>query len=136
MPYRIQDYDDAMHLHLEGKELEELFVSALEGTMELLSPDMIVRDVVSKQTFELEAQNETELLIQFIQELVEMSRAHDEVYTNITFNDFSDTFLSVELEGGPADEFGDIIETISHHEKEVEQNGSGKYEAVLVFNVV
>ncbi|HLD20082.1 MAG TPA: archease [Patescibacteria group bacterium] len=132
MPYSIEDHEEGLHLHLHGKELEDIFYSAFEGAMNLLALDAPVEEPTITRTLALEADNETELLISFINQLLELSRSYNEVYTNIIISDFSETYLDAELEGFPLEEEIELAPKVERHEVEISQNGKGQFESVLV----
>lgn len=133
MPYSIEDHEDGIQLHLHGKELEDVFYSAFEGAMNLLSLDSPVEEEpIITRTLALEADNETDLLVSFINELLELSRSYNEVYTNIIISDFSETYLDAELEGFPLEEEIELAPKIERPELEVSQNNKGQFESILL----
>ncbi|HAZ16370.1 MAG: hypothetical protein A3H59_03020 [Candidatus Jacksonbacteria bacterium RIFCSPLOWO2_02_FULL_43_9] len=132
MPYSIEDHEEGLHLHLHGKELEDIFYSAFEGAMNLLALDAPVEEPTITRTLALEADDETDLLVSFVNELLGLSRSYNEVYTNIIISDFSETYLEAELEGFPLEEEIELMPKVERHEREVSQNNKGQFESILV----
>ncbi len=135
MSYLIEDHEEGLQLHLHGKELEDIFYSAFEGAMNLLALDAPVEEPTITRTLALEADDETDLLVSFVNGLLELSRANNEVYTNIIISDFSETYLEAELEGFPLEEEIELAPKVERHEREVAQNGHGQFEGILVVAV-
>ena len=132
MPYSIEDHEEGLQLHLHGKELEDIFYSAFEGAMNLLALDAPVEEPTITRTLALEADDETDLLVSFVNELLGLSRSYNEVYTNIIISDFSETYLEAELEGFPLEEEIELMPKVERHEREVSQNNKGQFESILV----
>lgn len=74
------------------------------------------------------------LLVDFLSEALTLSDMHNEVYSEVTFSEFSETTLAGELHGFPVEGFDEDIKAVTHHGLEIKKVAGG-YEVVVLFDI-
>ena len=135
MGYRILEHTADVRLLVEGQTLEELFGEALKGMMEVLKPEKKEGGAEITRKIEIEAAGRTELLVDFLNEVLWLAHTHHEAFTSVLFGEISEKRLKAELRGSPAEGFGEDIKAVTYHEAEIRRNAAGNLETMLVFDI-
>ena len=135
MSYKFLEHTADVRLHLEGRNLEELFVDGLRGVFEFLKPRTIPGAQRVEREIAVDATDITALLVDFLGELVRLASTYKEAYTRIIFDELSSSSLRATLVGERITEFGDDIKAVTYHEADIVKNAQGRWETDIVFDI-
>jgi SHS2 domain-containing protein len=141
-----------LRLRVEGDTLANLFSAALEGMAEVIKPggckSQIARLPSSCRrqvgqakrkaremafTLSLTARNSTQLLIDFLSEVLTRSHEEKAVFCRIEFAELGESSLKAEIFGLETDGFNEDIKGVTYHEAKIQKNSKGDYETTFVF---
>lgn len=134
MSYEILGHTADVRLKVSGKNLEELFQSALAGMTEIMQPKISSRGETSIEKISLDARDSTILLINFLSECLTLSHIN-KVFYQAKFSALTETKLDVELDGMAIENFERDIKAVTFHEVEVRKNENGEFETNVIFDI-
>lgn len=132
-PFEILGHTADVRLRVTGRTVEELFRNALRGMSSVIKSG--AKGEVSKREVEVHSQDQTALLVDFLNEVLYMSNINKEVYTDIAFRKLGEVSLIGELSGAPISEFDEDIKAVTYHEAEIVKSPEGLFEVTLVFDI-
>lgn len=135
MPYKILEHTADVRLAVTGKDLPELFESALLGMMAIIKPQKASANGPVAREIQLRAQDTTALLIDFLSDCLLALQTHKEGYEEITFKKLTETEIDAVLAGFKAESFEEDIKAVTYHEAEVKKNARGEWETTVVFDI-
>lgn len=135
MSYRFLEHTADVRLHLEGSNLEELFVDGLRGVFEFLRPSSSSSATRVERGITVDSSDITALLVDFLGELVRLASTYKEAYSRIIFDELSSSSLRATLIGEKVSEFGDDIKAVTYHEANIVRNEQGQWETDIVFDI-
>ncbi len=135
MSYKFLEHTADVRLHLEGKNLEELFVDGLRGVFEFLKPSPLSGSSRVEREVAVDSSDITALLVDFLGELVRLASTYKEAYSRIIFDELSSSSLRATLIGEKISEFGDDIKAVTYHEANIVKNDQGRWETDIVFDI-
>lgn len=131
MPYKINERITDTRIAARGRNLEQLFTDASLAMMYVMKPAQKFAPEKTEREISLESLDTTTLLVDFLNEILSLSRANKESYTNIIFYKIQPTGLRAKLFGVSVESFHRDIEAITYHEAEVKQAEDGAWEATI-----
>lgn len=138
MPYQILPHTADVRLKVEGKDLPELFYSALLGMSEIIKNDFCKSFSKFSESISvsLSSPDETALLVDFLSEVLTQTHEKQTVFCRVEFSKLTTTELEVRLSGSKVtDGFDEDIKAVTYHEADVVKNEQGNYETVIVFDI-
>ena len=132
--YEILEHKADLKIRAFGKTKEELFLNLLFGMAENMKPEIEAGTRV-KREIKIESLDLPALLVDFLSEALYQSQTNKEVYNSVKFSKFSDNFLEGELIGQKAERFGEDIKAVTYHNLEINQNKTGTWEAIVLFDI-
>ena len=88
MSYKILEHTADARIYVDGKDLAELFESAIAGMMEMYGPEGIQKETADRKV-SVESDNQSYLLIDFLNEILILVNKHKEIYTIKKFKKIS-----------------------------------------------
>lgn len=134
MPYEILEHTADYKIKVKGKNLEELFRSALEGMM-----DFLYQKPKSKQRpqrydqIKLNADKAQNLLVDFLSELLYLSDSNNLCYQVAKFQTLTETEVQAEVSGFKT-KAKDDIKAVTYHDLKITKTTIG-YEAIILFDI-
>ncbi|MCX7589433.1 MAG: archease [Patescibacteria group bacterium] len=140
MPYRFLEHTADIRMMVVGHNLNQVFEDAFYGLMHYLRPkdenySGQVRRLISVSSFDL-----TNLLIDFLNEILAFSQIHKEIYNKIKFIHFPDEndknlFIEAEISGSEINCFYKDIKAITYHEANLIKNKDGQWLVIITFDI-
>jgi SHS2 domain-containing protein len=124
-----------VRIFVQGDSLEELFLDAVYGMMEILKPRFDNQKQVTQRAITLEAADITALLIDFLNEVLLASQINKEAYDEVIFKTLSLRSLEAILRGVAVRSFDEDIKAVTYHEAEIRRTEDGKWETMIIFDI-
>ncbi len=132
--YEILEHKADLKIKVFGKTKEEVFLNMLLGMSESMKPEIEAGTRV-KREIKIESLDLSALLVDFLSEALYQSQVNKETYNSVKFSKLSDNYLEGELIGQKAERFGEDIKAVTHHNLEINQNKTGTWEAIVLFDI-
>lgn len=133
--YYLEEHTADIRLRIQASTLPELFEGALEGMaffMGLTNPpknSSITKDI------KLTAQDNTELLINFLSDVLTHSHIHKTIFYKLEIISYSLNNFHVRIHGIAQKRFAEDIKAITYHEANVQKDNNGIWETIVVFDI-
>lgn len=127
-----------VRMRVWGRTIQELFQNALRGVSFYLKSSPPRENSVKKERVRvsLEAVDVNSLLIEFLSEVIARSDIENMVFTDVSFENFGENFLTGEFSGMRIDGFDNEIKAVSYHEVDIKKNPeTGFFETLLVLDI-
>jgi SHS2 domain-containing protein len=124
-----------VRIFVQGDSLEELFLDAVYGMMEILKPRFDNQKQVTQRAITLEAADITALLIDFLNEVLLASQINKEAYDEVIFKTLSLRSLEAILRGVAVRSFDEDIKAVTYHEAEIRRTEDAKWETMIIFDI-
>ncbi|MDE1988353.1 MAG: archease, partial [Patescibacteria group bacterium] len=85
MPYKISEHIADIRMTAQGKNLEQLFTDIFFGIMYVLKPAQKFATEKTEREISLKSLDATDLLADFLNEVLSLASANKESYTHIIF---------------------------------------------------
>ncbi len=132
--YEILEHKADLKIKVFGKTKEEVFLNMLLGMSESMKPEIEAGTRV-KREIKIESLDLPALLVDFLSEALYQSQVNKEAYNGVKFLKLSDNYLEGELIGQKAERFGEDIKAVTYHNLEINQNKTGDWEAIVLFDI-
>lgn len=131
--YRLDDHTADAKLVVYGTTKESLFQQGLLGVYDFMEPAL--SDVVAPTvTLELRGRDTTQLLVDFLSNVVTWSYINKSCYKTFTLDSLTNTSLTATLTGKLVKCFGKDLKAITHHKAYVKAIAGG-FEAAVIFDI-
>ena len=124
--------DKALHIH--GRNLEQLLVSAAKGMNNLMITDVSKPSTRIKKSVAVEALDAESLLVEWLSELAYLAETEMLVFNKFDFHTVATTHVRATLWGGPVQKLEKHIKAVTYHNLEIVETDTG-LEATVVFDV-
>ena len=131
--YEILQHTADVRLRVTASSLEELFVDALQGLMDVMGAPVGAHSV-RPEPIELDSVDLTALLVDFLNEALVRAVVRRRHFTGASFASLGETHLSATLTSVPAASFDEDVKAVTHHEAEVRRSGEG-WTTMLVLDI-
>ena len=129
-----------------GSSPKEVFKNAVYAMGYVQKPEVVEQSAVGalighlrgrriSEDFVIESMDYNTLLVDFLSEILSRSDAHNAVFFDVKFSEFSELKIGGRLYGVKVDDFSKNIKAVAYHEVDVKENELGKWESSLVFDV-
>jgi len=129
--HEILQHTADVRLHVTGSTLEELFVDALRGLMEVMHGAM--EGAEETEQVEVESVDVTALLVDFLNEALVRAHVRRRSFTGASFASLTETRAAATLTSVPA-EFDEDVKAVTYHEAEVRRGEDG-WTTMLVLDI-
>jgi SHS2 domain-containing protein len=134
-PYREVEHTADWALEVWAPTLEDLFLDAARGMFHLADLEAAAGAEPSPpRRLVLEAGDREALLVAWLQELLYLSEAEDQVYADLTITTLTPTRLAAVALGRRAAPGGKAIKAVTYHNLMIRE-AHGQYRVTLVFDV-
>jgi len=135
----MKDYEVLGHIadtmiKVKGDTLEELFTAAVEGMAHITKHEFEERNDITIEV-ETEAKTQTDLLIDFLSEVLTNTHVEKAIFNKIKFKKLTENTLKAEITGTKLPRFDEDIKAVTYHEAETKQNEKGQFETNIVFDI-
>ncbi len=136
-PYELIDHTADIGIKVRGKTLEKLFNNAAVAMFDIMAKPfpLPAKAVVKRFRITVKAQDRTELLIRWLNELLFLSETQKIIFSHLKFKKFSDTGLEAQAQGIARKHFAMQVEikAVTYHELMIEEKNG--FEAQVIFDV-
>lgn len=122
-------------IRIEADRLDELFLGALEGMMQIQKEEVPDTGDSTVKSVELESPDRTALLIDFLSEVLTLSHIHRALFTEADFERLSNRRLKGTIKGIITDRFDEDIKAVTHSQADIRERDDGMLETVVVFDI-
>lgn len=134
MRYKVLEHPADLKIQAFGKTKEELFLNALFGMTESLSPDVKPNGKIVRR-IKINSPDLSALLVDFLSEVLYLIQVNKEIYNDVKFTKFADIELEAEIYGQKVERFGEDIKAVTYHQLDIRQKKDGTWEAIVLFDV-
>lgn len=126
-----------VRMRVQGKTLEGLFRDALKGMGNILKDDFCkqTHQVNRKVMVEIKASDNTNLLIDFLSQVLTQSHIENTVFWDVEIIELSEFKIRAKLSGTQVDRYDEDIKAVTYHEANVKQNKKGFWETCIIFDI-
>ena len=108
MPYEIVGHTADLRMVVTGKNIEEMFSSALAGMMFFLEPKIPKNPRIMRRLIKVESLDKTALLVDFLNDTLALAQINKESYNEIILRNLTETKIETEIIGYKIESFGGI----------------------------
>lgn len=122
---------------VEAKNLEDLFATSLKGLAKLLREDLspATDEPGISDRLEVEAQDATALLVDFLSEILTLSHIHKTVFLQADIKEISSNKVRANIDGIRVDYFDEEIKAVTFHQADIHKNEKGLLQTNIVFDI-
>ncbi|MGB5666921.1 MAG: archease [Maribacter sp.] len=126
-----------IRMKIEGSTMEELFIAATLGMGNILKEDFCNRKnpIECTSKIEIEALDQTCLLIDFLSVILSLSNAEKSIYCKVDFLELTANKVRAIIHGTRIDGFDEEIKAVTYHEANVRKNQRNQWETVIIFDI-
>ncbi len=143
--FEVLEHATDAKLKIFGSSPEELFKNAVYAMSHIQKPEIAEQSTVGKlivrirgrqvsEDFSIESMDYNTLLVDFLSEVLSRSDAHNVVFFDVRFKEFSELKVEGRVYGVKVDDFSKNIKAVTYHEVDVKEIEPGKWESQLVFD--
>jgi SHS2 domain-containing protein len=121
-----------VRFRITSETLTTLFADALQALTTFMQPEFLDEAVTA--SLEIEANDTTSLLVDFLGEALTRSHIRREAYHDVRFASLTATSLRATLAGRRVSGFGEDVKAVTYHEAEVVQR-DGRWSTMLVLDI-
>jgi len=135
--YQAIDHTADKGFKVEASSLEELFETSVKGLAKLSRKDLLGNTETVSQSFiiDVEAEDITGLLVEFLSEILTLSHIHKTVFLKAEIETLDEKRVRAKIYGEKVEYFDEDIKAVTYHQAEVRQKESGEFETKLVFDI-
>ena len=131
--FRVLSHTADLKIEVFAKSPKDLFKNAMTAMFQ--AAGYVGEGETLKRKVRCEGMDLPSLLVSFLDEVLYLSEAYEEVYNEINFKNFSEEQLEGILMGSPLKEREMVIKGVTFHELEIERQKGGKLKATILFDI-
>ncbi len=131
--FEFLDHTADIEIKVWGETKEELFRQSLLALASYIKRDLPQKTETEREV-EVSASNLELLLAFFLQEVVTLTDIYNEVYLDLEFKEFKDTYLKGKVKGAKVSHFDKEIKAVTFSDLKIKKEGN-LYLAFVVFDV-
>lgn len=126
-----------IRMTVKAKTLKELFSLSLIGMSAILKENACdePNTIDSKITVEIAALDHTNLLIDFLSEVLSYTYIENAIFCKVKFLDFSGLALKAEVLGTHIEGFDEEIKAVTYHEANVHKDKNSLWQTGIIFDI-
>ncbi|HEY0087507.1 MAG TPA: archease [Candidatus Lokiarchaeia archaeon] len=147
--FEILEHKADLKIRSFGRTKEELFLNMLNGMSQGQKPEIKSKEKI-KREIKIKSLDLPSLLVDFLSEVLYLTQANKEIYSDVKFKKFSGSELEAELFGKKVERFGEDIKAVTYHNLEINQRPErskggrktnvlrpkdGSWEAIVLFDI-
>lgn len=135
--YREIDHTADKGFQIEADNLRDLFKTAVTGMAHMFREDLAEDSETADESYIIDVESEdlTGLLIDFLSEILTLSHIHRMVFLKAEIDRLEENKIRAEIYGQKVERFDEDIKAVTYHKADIQQNGDGKYETTIVFDI-
>jgi SHS2 domain-containing protein len=143
--FEIESHTADLKIRAYGKTIQELFKNALVGMFQAIGPQssdcrkkngrLICTNLPAQRSLKVTAENENDLLINFLSEALYLSDVHNEAYLDATIKSLSENAIQATLHGISITRFEIEIKAVTYHAVHIEKLEDGTWTTAIVFDI-
>ncbi|MCD5396074.1 MAG: archease [Candidatus Pacebacteria bacterium] len=130
--FKILPHKADLQLKVFAPSKEELFLNSMRAMFETTETKGGEGEV--SREIEISTPNLEQLLIDFLSEIIYLSETNNEVYHDIIFEEFSNTYLKGQLKGERILKRGVFVKGVTYHNFQVQKKNK-HWEATILFDI-
>lgn len=122
---------------VEADDLQGLFTTSVAGLANMLREDLS-SDTSNRSIsyiVDIEAQDKTALLIDFLSEVLTLSHIHKTVFTRVNIEKITAHNVRAHIYGERVDYFDEEIKAVTFHQADIRQNEFESLETNIIFDI-
>lgn len=122
---------------IKAKTLQDLFSEGVKGMSNILKESLCNKPhkINKKIIIEVQASDNTNLLIDFLSNVLSNSFIEKAIYCHIKIIEFSEFKIKSELSGSNIDRFDEEIKAVTYHEANIIKNNKDLWETYVIFDI-
>ena len=122
---------------IEAEDLQNLFTESIKGMSNILKEAFCDKTfkIGLKKMIEVSAADHTNLLIDFLSDVLSNSYIENVIYCNAKIIEFSDHTIKAEISGMHVEVFDEEIKAVTYHEANIKKNNKGFWETFIIFDI-
>lgn len=126
-----------IRMKIQGSSEEELFRAGLEGIGRILKTDIFEKTPQADEIMEISlvSGDMTTLLVEFLNEVLMYSHTQKSVFFDVHFQHIAEKEIRAKIIGKRVYAFDEDIKAVTYHEAQVQKNGSGMFETIIVLDI-
>lgn len=124
--------DKALHIH--GRNLEQLLLSAARGMNNLMITDVSKLSTRIKKSVEIKAIDAESMVVEWLSELAYWAETEMLIFNKFDFHTIAATHVQATLWGGHVQKLEKQIKAVTYHNLKIVETNTG-LEATVVFDV-
>lgn len=135
--YQEIDHTADKGLKVEAENLQDLFKTSVQGLAHLCREDLADSAETASESYiiDVEAEDITGLLVDFLSEILTMSHIHRMVFLKAEIDQLEEKKIRSEIYGKKVDYFNEDIKAVTYHQADIRKNDKGNYETTIVFDI-
>jgi len=133
--YFIEDHTADIRVRITSKTILEVFYDALDMLSDIMRPHDPDESSGTSRQVKISAVDSTSVLIDFLNEVLFLAQAHNEVYSNMKLAVLSETSLVCSLKGVKVQSFGRCVKAVTYHDAQLKRKTNGDWQVTLVLDV-
>ena len=124
-------------MRLEADSLSGIFELGLIGMSNILKEDICNKPLENGCVLfvEINASDYTNLLIDFLSEVLSNSYVENSVYCTLRILEFGEYHIKAEMQGAHVDAWDEEIKAVTYPEARVKTNEKGQWETSVIFDI-
>ena len=135
--YELIQHTADIRIRVMASSVQELFRDSLRGLMHYISgelPDSGMRSPDARTDIQLDAPDQTALLVDFLNEALLRSHLDHVVFSDVKFASLTETALTAALIQTDA-EMAEDVKAVTYHEADVRQQDDGRWTTTIVLDI-
>lgn len=122
---------------VKAKTLQELFELSIKGMSNILKENACseLSSIESEIMIEVTALDYTNLLIDFLSQVLSYSYIKNVIYCEVKFLEFKEYSLKAEIFGEPVRQFDEEIKAVTYHEANVYKDNESFWKTGIIFDI-
>jgi SHS2 domain-containing protein len=134
--YKLLPHTADIKLYVEADTIEELFRGAMKGMMDVIKTNACQdKTETITRTIEVESLDQTELLIDFLSEVLTYTQEEAGVFCRVKFLELNEKNLKAQIFGREEEKFNTDVKGVTYHDAQIKKNKNGNYEVTIVFDI-
>jgi len=126
-----------IRMKIESSTVEQLFIAGMIGMDNILKEGFCDKNnpIDCKSKIEIQAMDQTCLLIDFLSEILSHSYAEKSIYCKVEFSLFTSNRIKANIFGSHTSKLDEEIKAVTYHEAQVHKNRNHQWETLVVFDI-
>lgn len=122
---------------VEGTDLRALFETSVQGLAKLLREDLPLdsEELPRSHQLDIQAGDETALLIDFLSEILTLSHIHNTVFLRADIKEITPERVKAVIQGKDVEYFDEVIKAVTYHQAGIQKHGPDKIATNIIFDI-